>query len=58
MKIKIKLDISWKCFTMLDGQHVTVNSGDTLWAIAHGKLMEMSLNFYKRVGPSRGNARR
>ncbi len=36
-------------FTMLDGQHVTVKPGDTLWAIAHGKLMEMSLNFYKRV---------
>ena len=36
-------------FTLMDGQRVEVVTGDTLWDIAHKKLMEKNIAFYKLI---------
>lgn len=36
-------------FIMLDGEKVVVQSGDTLWDLAHAKLEKMNADFYKII---------
>ena len=36
-------------FIMLDGEKVVVQSGDTLWDLAHAKLEKMNADFYKVI---------